>query len=216
MTDSRRALIVVDVQGEYFDAAGPLAVQYPPREESLAAVLDAVDTAVRNETVVVTVRHEYPEGAPVFAAGSEGARLHPEVEQRVAGYPGREQVTKMFGSVFAGTGLDELLRGRGVETITLVGYMTNNCVLASAAAAEPLGYTVEVLRDATGAIHLANEAGSASAQQVHDTLMVLLHSNFAAVGTAKEWTAAVDGGSVLPKSDLGTSAVHGKAEHPGS
>lgn len=216
MNDPRRALIVVDVQGEYFDDAGPLAVQHPPREESLAAVVEAVDTAVRSEMLVVTVRHEYPEGAPVFAAGSDGARLHPEVERRVAGYPGREQVTKRFGSVFAGTGLDDLLRARGVETITLVGYMTNNCVLASAAAAEPLGYTVEVLRDATGAIHLSNEAGSAPAQQVHDTLMVLLHSNFAAVGTTKEWTATLEGGRALPKSDLGTSAVHGKADHPGS
>jgi nicotinamidase-related amidase len=216
MNDSRRALIVVDVQGEYFDAEGPLAVQYPPREESLAAVLDAVDAAVRSEMLVVTVRHEYPEGAPVFAAGSDGAKLHPEVEQRVAGYSGRAQLTKTFGSVFAGTDLGDLLRSHGVETITLVGYMTNNCILASAAAAEPLGFAVEVLRDATGAIHLSNEAGSASARLVHETLMVLLHSNFAAVATTKEWTAAVDGGLALPKSDLGTSAVRGRGEHPDS
>ncbi len=30
MTAPRRALILIDVQNEYFDAEGPLAIQYPP------------------------------------------------------------------------------------------------------------------------------------------------------------------------------------------
>lgn len=38
---------------------------------------------------------------------------------------------------FEGTGLLEWLRAEDVDTITLTGYMTNNCVLASAVAAEP-------------------------------------------------------------------------------
>ena len=37
MSSPRRALIVVDVQQEYFD--GPLQIQHPPREESLAHVI---------------------------------------------------------------------------------------------------------------------------------------------------------------------------------
>jgi hypothetical protein len=80
------------------------------------------------------------------------------------------------------------LREQGIDTITLSGYMTNNCVIASAASAEPLGFTVEVLRDATGAIDLANDAGTASARQVHETLMALLHSNWAAVTDTAAWT----------------------------
>lgn len=61
-----------------------------------------------------------------------------------------KRISKHFASVFEGTGLLEWLRGENVETITLTGYMTNNCVLASAASAEPFGLTVEVLSDATG------------------------------------------------------------------
>ena len=52
-----------------------------------------------------------------------------------------------------------------VDTVTLVGYMTNNCVLASAVEAEFLGFTTEVLSDATGAINLANDAGFATLKQ---------------------------------------------------
>ncbi|MER7485095.1 hypothetical protein ABTY20_03970 [Streptomyces sp. NPDC126497] len=91
--------------------------------------------------------------------------------------------------------------------------MTNNCLLSTSAAAEPLGFTVEVLSDATGAIHIANEAGTASAQQVHETLMTLPHSNWAAVTTTDTWAAAVADENPLPKSDLVTSAAQGRAAH---
>ena len=40
---------------------------------------------------------------------------------------------------------------------------------------------------------------------------MLLHSNFAAVATTQAWTAAVEAGEALPKSDLGTSATQGRA-----
>ena len=98
-----------------------------------------------------------------------------------------------------------------VDTITLVGYMTNNCVIGTAAAAEPLGFTVEVLSDATGSVHLTNEVGSVSADQLHQTLLVVLHSNFAAVADTATWQDAVAQGTRLQKSDLGSSILAGQA-----
>ena len=89
--------------------------------------------------------------------------------------------------------------------------MTNNCDIATAAAAEDIGLQAEILSDATGAIHLANAAGKVSAQQLHETLLVLLNSNFAAVGSTEAWATAVAAGEALPKSDLGTSALEGRA-----
>lgn len=209
MTTPRRALILIDVQNEYFDAEGPLAIQYPPRADSLARILETIATARDADLPVVVVQHEYPAGAPVFAAGSANQQVHPDVAAAVG--TDATHVTKSFSSVFAGTGLLDRVREQGIDTLTLVGYMTNNCVLATAADAEQHGLAVEVLSDATGAINLANEAGSAGAQQVHETLMVLLHSNFAAVAPTADWSAAVAGGTALPKSDLGTSAMQGRA-----
>ena len=89
--------------------------------------------------------------------------------------------------------------------------MSNNCDIATAVGAEGIGLAAEILSDATGAIHLANEAGKVSADQLHETLLVLLHSNFAAVATTEAWIAAVTTGEALPKSDLGTSATQGRA-----
>ncbi|POH68940.1 isochorismatase [Cryobacterium zongtaii] len=206
MTALRRALIVIDTQKEYFE--GLLPIQYPDRTESIARIRAAMEAAEQAGTPVVLVQHELPTEAPVFAAGSATFQNHPEVaafEDRAS-----KHISKQFSSVFAGTDLEAWLRDQGIDTITLVGYMSNNCVLASAAAAEPLGFVVEVLSDATGAIGLGNEAGNAPARQVHETLMTLLQSNWAAVADTDAWTAALRAGKPLGKSDLVTSAARGR------
>lgn len=201
----RRALVVVDVQQQYFE--GVLEIRHPAPEQALARVVRAIEVALEHDLPVVLVRHEYPEGAPVFAVGSPGWEVRPEVESLA-----REEwlrVSKSRASVFAGTGVASWLEEQGVDTITVVGFMTNNCDLATAIGAEELGLAAEVLSDATGAIHLAHEQGQVAAAQLHDTLMVLLHSNFAAVATTDAWAAAVASGEPLPKSSLGAAATRG-------
>ena len=208
MTAPRRALIVIDAQQEYFD--GLLPIQHPPREQSLARIRSTIEAAESADLPVVLVQHELPEGTPIFASRSATVGNHPEIaafEDRAA-----KRFSKQFSSVFAQTGLAEWLREQDVDTVTLVGYMTNNCVIGSAVGAEPLGFAVEVLSDATGAIDIANDAGRASAQQVHETLMALLHSNWAAVADTDAWIAAIQAGQALSKSDLVTSAANGRAD----
>ena len=207
MTAPRRALIAVDVQQEYF--TGILQIQAPPRDQTLANIVAALEVAEQQELPVVVVQHELPQGAPVFAVGSDSWSLHPEIEERLN--PSWKRVSKDKGSVFAGTDVAQWLAEREVDTVTIVGYMTNNCDIATAVGAEELGLAAEILSDATGAIHLANEAGQVSADQLHETLLVLLHSNFAAVATTQAWTTAVTAGDALPKSDLGISATQGRA-----
>ncbi len=207
MAQPTRALVIVDVQKEYF--GGPLEIQYPDCSESLTNITTVIDAAEAQGLPVVVVQHEAPADSPVFAEGSQGWDLHPDVAARRR--DSWKRIGKSYASVFAGTDFEDWLRGNSIDTITLVGYMTNNCDIATAAAAEPLGFTVELLSDASGAIHLANEAGQASARQVHEALMVLLQSNFAAVATTQEWLKAVETGAALPQSDLGTSAMQGRA-----
>lgn len=208
MTTPRRALIVVDVQNEYF--SGVLQVQYPPPEETLVNITRAIDVATELDMPVVVLQHELPEGTPVFAVNSPGWSLHPEIERRMR--PEFKRASKIYGSAFSGAGVADWLQEKEVDTITIVGYMTNNCDIATAADAETRGIAAEVLSDASGAIHLANEAGSVSAAHLHQTLMVLLHSNFAAVSDTTTWVETARAGTQLPKSDLGTSAVQGRAQ----
>ncbi|WP_342772603.1 isochorismatase family protein [Arthrobacter crusticola] len=143
----------------------------------------------------------------MFSPGTPEYDLHPEIERRRT--EAWKRIVKQYGSIYAGTDLTEWLRGQVVDTVTLVGYMTNNCILGSAVEAEALGFATEVLSDATGAINIANKAGFADARTVHTTLLALLNSNWAAVGTTDAWAAALNSHEALPGSDLGTSAPTG-------
>ena len=207
MSAPRRALIVIDAQQEYFD--GLLQIQYPDREQSVAAIANTMDEASKAGIPVVVVQHQAPAGFPVFAPESSTFAQHPQVRARVEAAD--HKFTKGYASIFAGTGLEEWLREREIDTLTLVGYMTNNCVIGSAAAAEPLGFSVEVLSDATGAIGIANAAGSIPAQQVHETLMAVLNSNWASVATSAAWASAAAEGSALPGGNLIESAARGNS-----
>ncbi|PPB49845.1 isochorismatase [Arthrobacter pityocampae] len=207
MSTPRRALVLVDIQQQYF--SGLLEIQYPPHEQSLPQITAAIDAATAAGIPIAVVQHTAGEGAPVFAPGTPEYELHPEIESRRT--ETWKSVVKQYGSVYADTNLTQWLRDQDVDTVTLVGYMTNNCILGSAVEAEALGFTTEVLSDATGAINIANDAGFADARTVHTTLLALLHSNWASVSTTDAWTTALTAQQALPGGDLGTSAATGAA-----
>ncbi|RLP07090.1 isochorismatase family protein [Propionibacterium australiense] len=208
MTSPRRALVVIDVQQEYF--SGPLEIHYPAREESLARILSVIDAAQAQRLPIVIVRHENPVGAAAFARGSAGAELHPHVAARVCSE--WKQITKRYASAFDGTDLADWCRQQRIDTLTLTGYMAGNCVLATAASAAPRGLTAEVLSDATGTPHLANRLGGISAHHLHRALMILLHSNLAAVTTTQDWMNALEAGTACKKSNLVASAAAGEEQ----
>jgi nicotinamidase-related amidase len=180
----RRALLVIDVQNEYF--TGNLRVEYPPVDTSLPNIVRAMDAAQATDIPVIVVQHEFPEGFPVFAKGSPGWQLHPTVAERKADH----RISKFMASVFDGTDLRQWLSDNAIDTLTIVGYMTHNCDAATIYQASHDGLKVEVLSDATGALPYENAAGRASAEEIHRVFCTVFHSNFAAVTTTDEWITA--------------------------
>jgi nicotinamidase-related amidase len=51
-------------------------------------------------------------------------------------------------SAFGGTGLDQILRARGIKTIAVAGFTTDVCVYATVTSGYDLGYHVYALKDA--------------------------------------------------------------------
>ena len=202
-TSPRRALVVVDVQKEY--ARPPLRIRYPSLSDCLKQIERALDAAENVGLPVVCVQHAGPPGGAIFDPGGKGFGLCPCVERRRT--PQWKCVVKHRGSIYAGTDLAAWLHEQGVDTVTLVGFMANNCILASAAWGETIGLTTEVLSDAVGAINLSNRAGKVDARTVHSTLMALLHSNWAAVATTDDWCRALGRDEPLSRSNLVASAI---------
>jgi nicotinamidase-related amidase len=58
-------------------------------------------------------------------------------------------VNKTNGGAFSGTNLDFILRNMDIESLILVGFLTDECVAATAYHASDIGYDVLLVRDAT-------------------------------------------------------------------
>jgi nicotinamidase-related amidase len=177
---AKRALLVIDVQNEYF--TGKLPVSHPAG--SLRNVLAAMDAAQAHDVPVVAIQHTaaQPDSA-VFRKGSQEWELHPEVAAR------RHDVLihKTLPGSFTGTRLEAWLRERGVETVVVSGYMTQMCCDTTARQAMHLGFGVEFLSDATGTLNIQNEAGEVSGEELHRAILVTQQMRFSEVLPTDDW-----------------------------
>jgi nicotinamidase-related amidase len=206
---ARRALVVIDVQNEY--VSGNLLIEYPDPALSLANIGNAIDAARDAGIPVVIVQNTAPAGAPIFDKGSQGWQLHAVVASR----PHDHYVEKLLPSAFAGTDLGEWLTRRGVDTLTVVGYMTHNCVAATVVQALHAGLAVEVLDDAIGAVPYANRAGRVSAQEIHRAYCIVFQSRFAAVLGTAAWIGALASGKAPGRDTIFGSNQRALQNRPG-
>ena len=131
----KRALLVIDVQNEYF--TGALPITHPAGH--LTQILRTMDAAAGNIPTVV-IQHHFPQPEmPFFQKGTPGWDLHPEVAAR----PRDLLLEKTLPGSFTNTQLESWLRERGVTTVTIAGSRTHMCCDTTARQAFHLGYKVE-------------------------------------------------------------------------
>lgn len=85
--------------------------------------------------------------------------------------------------------------GDRLDRITLVAFLTHNCIDSTAREALHRGYRVEVLADATGTVALRNPFGAVSAEDLHRHTLLVLQSRFAAVLDTREWEEVLRSGA---------------------
>lgn len=177
-----RALLVIDVQNEYFD--GALPITHPVGH--LENILRVMDRASETKVPTIVVRHHF-EGAdfPFFQRESHGWQLHPSVAER----PRDLLVDKTLPGSFTGTNLESWLRDQGIDLVTIAGYMTHMCCDTTARQAVHRGFQVEFLSDATGTLPLDNRAGSVTAEELHRSILCAQQMLLSEVVSTDEWLA---------------------------
>ncbi|MBN69496.1 MAG: isochorismatase [Gimesia sp.] len=159
-----RALLVIDVQNEYF--TGALPITHPAGH--LERILEAMDAAAEQKVPVVVVQHHMTDpNQPFFQKGTPGWELHPEVARR----PHDLLLEKTMPGSFTGTQLEAWLRERDIDTVTIAGYMTHMCCDTTAREAVHRGFIVEFLNDATGTLPLSNSAGEVTAEELQRSIL---------------------------------------------
>jgi nicotinamidase-related amidase len=175
-----RALIVVDIQNDYFPGgANPLHGPEAAAQHA-AGLLEAFRTA---GDPVVHLQHVWDEPDATFMRpGTPGVEIHPTV----APADGEEVLQKAWPNGFRDTGLESLLRERGVEQVVVCGMMTAMCVDATVRAAVDLGFETTVAHDACATCDLQFDGQAVPAPAVHAAFLAALADGYARVVPASE------------------------------
>jgi nicotinamidase/pyrazinamidase len=179
--DPRTALVVVDLQNDFADPAGGLAVH---GGANLIPIINGEIAAARSaEATIVFTQDWHPESTPHFAkdggtwpvhcvAGTWGAELHPAVDADAArnaprvrkgangedGYSGFTMRDPLSGETTP-TELEALLRAAEVTRAVVCGLATDYCVKETALDAARLGFETAVLVDAVRPVDLVRGDG---------------------------------------------------------
>ncbi|MBD3641010.1 MAG: cysteine hydrolase [Marinobacter sp.] len=178
---SKRAVVVVDIQNEYF-ASGKMPLVNI--EEAAAKAAQVIDAARQKKELLVHVRHEFPDpNAPVFTPGSDGIMIH----ESVAPKDDEPVILKNYPNSFLKTNLKELLDSNDIEEVVVIGAMSHMCIEATSRAASDFGYKVTVLEDACATMDLEFNGITVPAAHVHATSMAALGFAYANIQSIRDY-----------------------------
>jgi nicotinamidase/pyrazinamidase len=194
--DPATSLVIVDVQNDFADPAGGLAVA------GGAGIIPFLNRQVEAARVAgafaVYTQDWHPPRTPHFAADGGvwpvhcvmdtwGAALHSDLvvdgpvvrkgsagEDGYSGFTMRDPVT----GATTGTELADLLRARAVRRVVVCGLATDYCVAATALDAAALGFATSLLLDGVRAVDLATGDGARA-------IAAMREAGIALIGTEK-------------------------------
>lgn len=177
---SKRALLVVDVQNDYFPGGKWTLSGMDAASDNVARLVAAAREA---GDPVIHVQHvSVRPGAPFFVPGSEGVEIH----KKVAPKPGEAVIVKNQINSFRDTNLKTVLDGHGVKDLIVCGAMSHMCIDAATRAAADFGYTVTVVHDACATRDLDFNGVTVAARDVHAAFMAALAFAYAKVVSTED------------------------------
>ena len=168
LSHGQTALLVIDVQREYFDPDGPAFVDHAA--DILPNINHLVDTFRAHRLPVIFVQHmnradgsdagrmgdfSAPDEEDSFVEGTPRVELIPELHVR----PGDIRVVKRRYSSFLGTDLEAVLHTARVRAVVVCGLMTSFCCETTARDAHGRDYEVLFAADANEGPDLEDAEG---------------------------------------------------------
>ena len=176
----KRALVIVDIQNDYFPGGKMELVGMEAASQKAQHVLELFRT---KDIPIFHIQHiSNRQGAIFFLPGTDGAEIHESVIPK----SGEPLIQKHFPNCFRDTSLREQLIDLGVEEITFCGAMSHMCIDTSVRAAFDLGFRCILVSDACATRNLEFGGITIEASQVHAAFMAALSAPFAHVIEAKK------------------------------
>ena len=178
-----KALLIVDVQNDYFAHGAMALVGALPASENVKRVLA---TFREQHLPIVHVHHlAVSPDATFFRPGTAGAEVHANVQP----VTGEKTVVKHYPNSFRETDLLEHLHGLAVTEVVVTGMMTHMCIDATTRAARDLGFACTVLGDACATRDLEVQGAHVKAADVQTAFLAALSGFYAKVQDTQEYLA---------------------------
>jgi nicotinamidase-related amidase len=153
------ALILIDIQNFYFPG-GAAELAEPEKAADQAKIL--LSYFRQNNGLVVHVKHDFSPGG--------------EIHQLVKPLDSEKVFTKKEVNAFLNTGLNDYLKQKNIEYVTLCGMQTHMCLEAGTRAAHDFGYECTVIEDACATRDLKFGDVTVKAKEVHYSTLTTLKS----------------------------------------
>jgi len=181
---TKTALICVDMQAGCFDGTGTLP--HVGTEEILPKAKQVLAAARAAKLPIIHFKEVHRKEMVDFGRELEGAEpvhcleIWPSTEHywELAPIDGEFSIAKRRYSCFFGTDLEILLRGLKVDTVVLMGMMTNVCVHYTAADAHQRDYHFHVIEDCCAGSDWAAHWAALTAMEYLQTGARILHTHF--------------------------------------
>jgi nicotinamidase-related amidase len=180
---SKRALIIIDIQNDYFEN-GALPLVNPV--EASSNVKKVLQYFREKNLPIAHIQHVSPDGAPFMVLGTKGAEIHENVKPL-----DREKVfQKNYPNSFRETGLLDYLKKNEVTDVVITGMMTHMCVDATVRAAFDFEYKCTVIGDACASRDLEINGKTVKADDVHHAFLAALEFFYADIKSTEEFLSA--------------------------
>ncbi len=179
---SKQALIIVDIQNDYFENGALPLVNPIAASENAGKILDYFRT---NSLPIAHIQHVSPEGVPFMVSGTSGVEIHENVKP----LSGENVFAKKFPNSFRETGLQDYLKANEVDEVVIVGMMTHMCIDATTRAAFDFGYKCTVIADACASRDLEINGKTVKADDVHHAFLAALEFFYAEIKNTDDFLA---------------------------
>lgn len=181
---SKKALIVIDVQNDYFENGAWELVGAAEASKKAGKIIEHFRA---NDLPVAHIQHFAVDGnMPFFIPGTTGAEIHENVKP----LEGEKVISKHYPNSFRDTYLLEFLKANDVSEVVITGMMTHMCVDATSRAAKDLGFEVTVIGDACASRDQEINGKLVNADDVHHAFLAALSFFYADVQNTEEFLSA--------------------------
>ena len=175
------ALIIVDVQNDYFPGGNMELVAMDQAAANCAGLLDSFRS---RELPIFHIQHFSTQpGATFFVPGTAGC----EINDMVKPLESETVIEKNFPSAFRDTELHQSLHEKGIDELVICGAMTHMCIDTTTRAAFDLGYRCDLIEDACATRDLEYAGTRVSSTAVHAAYMAALGAVFSRVIAARDY-----------------------------